>query len=308
MKKNRRPVTCLLLTAMLLLTAACAGAESWDQIYVENEWNYADGSIDTAAGIPENATGVMDRIRRNGVLRVATEPFFPPFEFVDPEKEGQEQYAGADMMLARLIAERMGVELEILPMEYTQVMPALMENQCDLTLSALAFTPGRASSYALSKGYYFPDSSASVVFVIREEDREKITSIQDLADRTLIAQSNSLQEAMAAEQVYSYKEFRRAMSAQAVYEAVRQGQADAGVVDMESAETYIRNNPGAGLMIAEGIRYQLGKHYLGYRAAAKKGELQLIYFVNGVIDEAIENATYDAWLDEARKRAEELGL
>ena len=153
MRKQRIParLVCFALTAALLCAAACAFSESWDQIYVENEWNFADGAMDISGGIPENATGVMDRIRRNGKLRVATEPFFAPFEFTDPEKEGQEQYAGADMMLARLIAERMGVELEIIPLEFTQVMPALMENQCDLTISAIAFTPGRAASYALAE-------------------------------------------------------------------------------------------------------------------------------------------------------------
>ena len=310
MRKQRIPVrlVCFALTAALLCAAGCALSESWDQIYVENEWNFADGAMDISGGIPENATGVMDRIRRNGKLRVTTEPFFAPFEFLDPEKEGQEQYAGADMMLARLIAERMGVELEIIPMEFTQVLPALMENQCDLTISAIAFTPGRAGAYALSKGYYFPDNGASVAFIIREEDRENIAAAEDLKDKVLIAQSNSLQEAMAAEQVYNYKEFHRAASVQAVYEAVRNGQADAGVVDLESAETYIRNNPGAGLIIAEGMRYRLQDHFRGYRVAAKKGELQLIYFVNAVINEATEYATYDAWVEQAAKRAEELGM
>ena len=89
---------------------------------------------------------------------------------------------------------------------------------------------------------------------------------------------------------------------------VRNGQADAGVVDLESAETYIRNNPGAGLVIAEGMRFRLEDHFRGYRVAAKKGELQLIYFVNAVINEATEYATYDAWVEQAGKRAEELGM
>ena len=306
-KKMRAGLACLALAAAILIAAVCA-AESWDQIFVENEWNYADSAMDISGGIPDNATGVMDRIRRNGVLRVATEPFFAPFEFVDPDLKGQEQYAGADMMLARLIAERMGVELEIIPMEFTQVMPALNENQCDLTISAIAFTPGRASTYALSKGYYFPDNGASVVFIIREEDQEEINSVEALEDKVIIAQSNSLQEAMASEHVYSYKEFHRAASAQAVYEAVKSGQADAGVVDLESAETYIKNNPNAGLIIAGGMNYKLEEHFMGYRVAAKKGELQLIYFVNGVINEATEYATYDTWVEQAEKRAEELGM
>ncbi len=306
--RMKRLAVFLLTAALLCAWMAMTAAEDADQIYVENEWNYVDGSMDVRHGIPDNATGVLDRIRRNGVLRVATEPYFAPQEFIDPEKTGQDQYAGADMKLARLIAERMGVELEIIPMEFTQVLPALAEDQCDLTISALSYTPARATSYTLSKGYYFTDSVASSGFIIREEDKEKITSLEDLADKTLIAQSSSLQEALAAAHVRSYKEFRRISTVQTVFETVRQGKADAGVVDIETAETYIMNNPGCGLCIVENMFFTLDEAYQGDRIAAKKNEEMLLYFVNGVIDEVLEDGTYLKWYEEAGERAAELGL
>ena len=221
---------------------------------------------------------------------------------------GQDQYAGADMKLARLIAARMGVKLEIIPMEFTQVLPALAEDQCDLTISALSYTPARATSYSLSKGYYFADIGASTGFIIREADREKIASLDDLADKILIAQSSSLQETLAANHVRSYKEFRRISAVQTVYDAVRTGRADAGVVDITTAENYIKNNPGCGLCMAEGLTFSLDEEYRGDRIAAKKGETMLLYFVNGVIDEVLKDGTYMQWFEEARKRAEELGM
>lgn len=306
--RMKRLAVFLLTAALLCAWVVMTAAEDADQIYVENEWNYVDGSMDVRHGIPDNAMGVLDRIRRNGVLRVATEPYFAPQEFIDPEKTGQDQYAGADMKLARLIAERMGVKLEIIPMEFTQVLPALAEDQCDLTISALYYTPARATSYTLSKGYYFTDSVASSGFIIREEDKEKITSLEDLADKTLIAQSSSLQEALAAAHVRSYKEFRRISTVQTVFETVRQGKADAGVVDIETAETYITNNPGCGLCIAENMFFTLDEAYQGDRIAAKKNEEMLLYFVNGVIDEVLEDGTYLKWYEEAGERAAELGL
>ncbi len=312
-KQCFRTTASLIMTAALLFCMLCgpAAAESY---YVENEWNYADGSMDVSHGIPDNATGVLDRIKRKGVLRVATEPYYAPFEFVDSEQQGQRQYAGADIRLAALIAERMGVELEIVPMEFTQVLPALTENQCDLTISAINFTPNRASSYAMSKGYYFPETNASTAFVIREEDREKITSLEDLEDRIIVTQSSSLQEAMASKNIVHYREFRRVSSVQAVYEAVRKGRADAGIVDLETASAYIRNNKDAGLILAcrtgsdEYLTFSLEEQYLGYRVVAKKGELQLIYFVNGVIDEVTADGTYTKWVEEALARAAELGM
>ena len=278
------------------------------EIYLENEWNYVDGSMDTSRGVPENSTGVMDRIRRKGVLRVATEPYFAPQEFIDPDKNGMDRYAGADMELARLIALRMGVELEIVPMEYTQVLPALTDNLVDITISAIAFTPRRAASYTMSKGYYFTESAATTAFVIREADRELYTSVDDLSDKVLIVQSSSLQEALVAKNVRRYKEFRRVSSVQTVYEAVRQGKADAGIVDLETAQTYIRNNQGSGLTLAEGLYYVPEEQYLGNRVVAKKGELQLIYFVNGVIDEVMDSGAYIKWIEDAQKLADERGL
>ena len=298
----------ILISVIALCGCAFFLKAAAEENYIENEWNYVDGSMDVSHGIPENATGVLDRIRRNGVLRVATEPYFPPQEFIDPDGTGQKQYAGADMELARLIAERMGVELQIIPMEFSRVLTALTEDEADLTVSAIAFTPSRANTCTLSKGYYYSDSTASTVLIVREAEKDRFTDLSVLANKTLIAQSSSLQEALAAKHVANYREFRRVSSIQTVYDAVEQGKADAGVVDMETAENYIRNNPESGLALVEELYFTLEEQYQGDRIAAKKGETQLIYFVNGVIDEVLADGTYMKWIDKAQKRADELGM
>ena len=305
-RQHLHAILSMVLGAALCFCTAAGMAEQ--ELVLENEYNVVEASIDTLHGIPDNAGGVLDRIRRKGVLRVATEPYFAPQEFIDPEKAGQDQYVGADMELARLIAQRMGVELEIVPMDFSQVLPALADDLCDLTISALAYTPGRANAYTLSKGYYYTDSTASTAFVIRETDAETIRTESDLAARRIIAQSSSLQEALAANHVKQYLEFRRVSSIQTVYDAVRTGKADAGIVDMETAENYIRSNPDCGLMIIPDLYYTLDEYFLGDRIAAKKDEIQLICFVNGVIDDVTADGTYMRWLEEAQKRANALGL
>ena len=212
------------------------------------------------------------------------------------------------MKLAALIADRMGVRLEVIPMDFTDVLPALAEDKCDLTVSAIAFTPGRAGAYTLSKGYYFTESEASTTMMIREADKESITSLEDLSKKILAAQSTSLQESLAIRHVNQYAEFRRLSSVQDVYDAIKNGTADAGFVDMETAQNYIKNNPGSGLMLVSSVQFALEEQDLGDRICAKKGELQLICFVNGVIDEVIADGSYDRWIEEAQKRAAELGL
>ena len=289
------------------LFSAFAAAEE-EQTFVENEWNYVDVSMDVSHGIPDTANGVLARIKENGVLRVATEPYFAPQEFIDPDLEGQAAYAGADMELARLIADRMEVELVIIPVDFTDVFRCAANDECDLVISALSFTPARAIENEMSKGYFFSDTPANITMVIREEDAEKIKTVDDLTDKTLIAQRGSLQEAMTVDRVHKYKEFRRVLQTQEVYEAVASGAADAGAVDMENAQNYIRNNPDCGLVMVDGIRFTLEEQYAGDRIAAKKGEIELMYFVNGVIDEVLEKDLYTQWYREAQKRADELDL
>ena len=79
-------------------------------------------------------------------------------------------------------------------------------------------------------------------------------------------------------------------------------------MDLESAQTFIRNNPDCCLVIPDEIRFSLEEQYKGDRVAAKKGETELMYFVNGVINEVIDGGLYDQWVETARKRAAELDL
>ena len=301
-----RRFAALLLCVCAVISFSAAKAEETG--YVENEWNFAEGSMDISGGIPEEASGVLARIRENGKLRVATEPYFPPQEFIDPDLTGQEQYIGADIEMAKYIAEKMGVGLEIVPMDFTEVLTAVAEDRCDLAISALAYTPSRAASNELSKGYYFSEENAKTGLIIRSEDADNIKSIEDLKDKKILAQSGSLQEAMAAENVLNYLEFRRIVSAQSIYDMIIRRKADAAFMDTETAETYIQNNPGCGLTMVVGISFSLEPQYEGDRIAGKKGELELMFFVNGVIDEILEGGLYLSWMEEAQKRAEELEL
>jgi len=271
-----------LLMCLLLLPAAC-GASGSETYYPENGWNYVDGAMPVDAGIPEDASGALGRIQRNRILRVA----------MDAEKG---PYARADEQLAQTIAEKMGVTLRIIPLESGRVLPALLEDQCDLSISALSFTPGRSLAYTMSAGYYFPEETPQVGVLMRAA--EPVQSLEDLKGRILIAQSNSLAETIGARQVHNYLEYRRAPTAQGVYEAVAQGTAYAGLVSLDTAAAWLEKYPDSGLCLAEGLRYTPDAPYLGFRVAAKKGENQLIAFVNGVISQLQEKSSYASWLQE----------
>ena len=286
----------LLVKLALLALALCLGAGALaESIYVENEWDYVDGSMDVSNSIPETASGRLARIRSLGKLTVATSPYYPPQEFIEESKTGMDRFSGADMELARLIARRMGVELEIVPMEFTDVLSSVADGTYDLAVSALSFTSGRAAVLEMSKGYYYSGEQASSGLVIRAENADAIRSVADLAERDIVAQRGSLQETMATDNIPFYRKFRRLPSAGDVYDAVMAGKADAGVVDVGIARVYIENHPDCGLMIVPDVSFALQPQYTGDRIAAKKGEIELIYFVNGVIDEVLASGQYETW-------------
>ena len=284
------------------------GALSKEELYHENKWNYVEDSMDISGGIPDTAGGRLARIRDHGKLVVCTEPYFAPQEFIDPDLSGQDQYAGADMALARLIADRMGVELEIVPLDFTDVLSSIGPGQYDLAISALSYTPGRASAMELSKGYHFSSEGAEVGLIIREEDADSLTQLPDIAGKNITAQAGSLQELLAAQNIKDYRQFKRLGSIQAVYDEVSGGRADAACVDIESAKLYIRNNPDCHLTLMDGVAFQLEEQFEGDRIAGPKDELELMYFVNGVIDEVLASGEYEKWFEEASERAAELGL
>ena len=287
---------CAAVISFFVLLPAISAAEEQLQ-YRENEWNYVDGSMDVSNGIPESATGRLAKIRSLGKLTVATSPYYPPQEFIDESKTGMDRFSGADMELARLIAQRMGVEIEIYPMEFTDVLSAVADGDYDLAVSALSFTAGRAAVLEMSKGYYYSEEQASSGLIVREEDAQAIRSVDDLAQRDIVAQSGSLQETMAADNISFYRKFRRLPSAGDVYDAVMEGKADAGVVDIGIARVYIENHPDCGLTVVPDVAFALQPQYTGDRIAAQKGEIELIYFVNGVIDEVLSSGQYEAWFE-----------
>ena len=304
--KRGRRLFCLFLLPLMLLAAGEAFPEEADPSraeYAENEWNYVDVSMDISGGIPGDALGQLALIRDRGVLRVATDPYYPPQEFIDPSLSGQEQYVGADMELARRIAQAMGVELEIVPVDFVNVLSAVSSRKCDLAISALSYTPGRAAMVEMSKGYHYAGKSAGNCLVVRASEMDQFTGTDSLEGRILVAERGSLQEAIGVDNIHRYLEFIRLPSIEQVFNAVESGLADAAVANVENAESYLKTHPESVLAISGVERFHMPHEMDGDRIAARKGELELISFVNGVIDQLLASGEYQVWFREAEEYA-----
>jgi polar amino acid transport system substrate-binding protein len=250
----------------------------------------------------------LEKIKARGYIEVATEPYFAPFEFIDPSKKGKEQYVGSDMKMAQYIAEKLGVELRIVPLEFSAVLSSITEKKYDLAISALSYTPARAEAMNMTKGYYFAKGAPGHGLLIRKEDAATIKGPESLADKVVVVQSGSLQELFVQEQIPKYKDLRRVSATTDGFLMVQEGKADAIPTSIPMAQLYIDANPNAGLMIAKDFQFKMDESIAGNRIGIPLGEDELTAKINEIIDELVSSGTFEQWHAEYTKYAKGLGL
>ena len=94
-----------------------------------------------------------------GKLTVATSPDFAPYEFYSVDEAGNYNLSGFDVALAKYIAEYMGLELEIIPMDFDGVLAELAAGNVDLGLAGLSPDPEREDGMDFSDLYYLGGQS-----------------------------------------------------------------------------------------------------------------------------------------------------
>lgn len=250
----------------------------------------------------------LDAIKERGYLEVVMEPYFAPYEFIDPSKEGQEQYVGSDVELAKYIADKFGVELKIFPLEFGAVLSSITEGKYDLAISALAYKPDRAEAMNMSKGYYFSKDNPGYGLLIRKEDASDIKGPEDVKDKVIVAQSGSLQELFVNEQVPEYREFKRVSATTDGFLMVEENKADACAVSIGMAQLYIDANPNAGLMVVENFEFEVDEIMDGTRIGIPLGEDELTNEINKIVDEVVSTGIYEKWYSEYTEYAKKLGL
>ena len=247
---------------------------------------------------------LLEEIKAQGYIELCTEPYFAPFEFVDPSKTGDEQYVGVDIEIAKYIAEKIGVELRIVPLDFTAVLAGIADGKYDMAISAIAYSPSRAEAMRLSNVY--KPSSGGYGFLTRAEDVDKYSSVEDLKDAVVITQSGSVQESLYNQNVKACKEFKLVANMTDGYLAVAEGKADVCICSTESAQLYAEAN--GGLAIPD-FRFEVDPNMNGTVVAMPlKDSESLLEVVNEAIAELNAQGKIDQWNEEYTAYAAQLGI
>lgn len=180
------------------------------------------------------ADGSLDRVRQSGRLRIAIDPTYPPMEF---ERDGQP--VGFDIDLARHLARRLGVEPDLVVMDWAGIIAGLNSGRYDLIISSMNITEERSREVA-----FVPYLTLFQVFLCAQG--AQVQSEADLAGKVVAVQANTTSHTYVQSLQKKGLAIRRILdtpTATDTFNALNAGQADAVVTDEPVGRYYARLNP-----------------------------------------------------------------
>lgn len=176
----------------------------------------------------------------DGKLTMVTSPDFAPAEFYAIDDSGNPTLAGHDIALGHFIADYIGLELEIVPIDFNGVLMEIQTKSADMAIAGLANDPKRESIMDFSTPY----SGDSQSFVCLQSNKDQFPNIEasNKAEYQIGAQLGSIQLQLA--ELYSPNSniVQLAKVTDIVAELVS-GKLDGAYISTTTAENYAKQYP-----------------------------------------------------------------
>ena len=148
------------------------------------------------------ADGVLKNVLDKGTLVIATSPDYPAAEFITEDGT----VYGNEMMLAKYVADCLGVELKIETMDFNAVLTAVDTGKVDMAFSGFGWKADRAEAFELSVGYSGDSSVTFHTLIVPADQKDNYKSLEDFVGKHIIAQASSLQQMYVEDQILSLEE------------------------------------------------------------------------------------------------------
>lgn len=213
-----------------------------------------------------------------GKLIISTSPDFPPFEYTDDN----DAIIGIEPEIMALICDKIGLELEIMPMDFDSALLAAQQGKSDAVVSGVTVREDRKLVYD------FTDSYISIVQAIVYKEGADIT-MDNLGEQTIGVQRGTTghiytEDDFGEDHVVAYDTYSL------VFQALMNDQVDCIVMDDAVAKAYIALNPG--LTMAP-TTYEVEDYAFG----VTKGNTALVEAINSALNELIADGTVQAIVD-----------
>ena len=249
-----------------------------------------------AAALTASAEVDTDSIETvtDGKLTVATSPDFAPYEFYAIGEDGSPTLAGFDMALAQYIADYIGLELEVVTMDFDGVLSELQTQSVDLGMAGLSPDPKREEAMDFYDIYY--EGGQSLVTIKDNADKYNSFEAVNDPDVSVGAQTGSIQMDLATENTPDADIISLPKVTDIISELIG-GKLDAAYIETAVAESYQKNYPE--LEIVLDVPYDVEGSAIG----VSKGNEELLAAVNEAIAAAKEDGSIDKFVAEANEQA-----
>ena len=234
------------------------------------------------------------------VLKVALSPDFSPMEFVDTSKEGQEQFVGFDVTLAKHIAEKLNKKLEIEPMSFDACQVAVQMGTVDLGISGFSWTKDRAENYLISDYYIAGDNETEQVIIVPADKAGQYSKAEDFAGLKIGAQAASLQEMLCNEALPDDTSIELFKDINVAVVALQTGKVDGVAVADGNADAIIANNQD---IAKSGFQFDVDPKYENNVILLNQKDEELLKKVNEILADCMANDLYSGWYEEAKALA-----
>lgn len=244
----------------------------------------SEGSVDLSA--VETVT--------DGKLTVATSPDFAPYEFYAIDEDGTPSLAGFDMALAQYIADYMGLQLEVVTVDFDGVLTELQTKSVDLGMAGLSPDPVREAAMDFSDIYY--EGGQSLVTVKDNADTYNSTDAVNDPSVSVGAQTGSIQLDLAQKNSPDADIVSLPKVTDIISELLA-GKLDAAYIETDVAKSYQKNYPD--LEIVADVPYDV----VGSSIGVSKGNAELLAAVNEAIAAAKADGSLEEYIAEANALA-----
>ena len=248
-----------------------------------------------------DSKGHLGKVLAAGKITMGTSPDFAPWEFKDVSS-GTTEYVGADVELAKYIAEKLGVELEIKPMEFSAIQQAVTSGNIDMGISGFAYTDERAEAMGLSERYNV-NTKKGQGLLVKKELASQYNTAESFAGKKVATQNATLQNKLATEQLPSDVQIQLVTNITDGVMMLTTGKVDALAVSGDNGESLAKTYDDIAM-----ADFMFDYSSEGNVIAVKKGDDDLLNAINEVIVEVNEKGLYEQWREEAVALADKLGI
>ena len=224
------------------------------------------------------------------VLRVAMECAYAPYNWTQNDDSngavpisGTSDYAyGYDVMMAKLIAESMGKELEIVKLDWDSLVPAVASGDVDLVIAGQSITAERLEVVDFSDPYFY----ASIVTLTKADSKyASAASVADLAGATCTSQLGTIWYDICLPQIPEANILTAQETAPAMLVALESGAVDLVVTDMPTALAATAVYSDMVLLDFTGTagEFEVSEEEINLGISMEKGNTELLEAVNAVL-------------------------